>query len=328
MERVLNSARLCQQAGRREPRVKYCYANRRHVLYPDANDSWRAAPAAYTDEFLDRIDKMGFDGIEVGIDVLETTGGDKRNVVAFTKRLASAGVPVVALRSGGSLTDGRNGVSNQDRLAKAIRFAGWAGIGVVNGALSAPPRYPGKPGFSPGWTKSQGSSREASLADYRELSAALRKACDLAASDGVTISVEVHQNSLVDNSWSAVRTVEMVDRKNFGINPDLGNIFWTYDVPEETCEAAIKALAPHSVYWHCKNLIRVNHPEMERTVFLRVSIPDGEIDYRFAISAMVEAKYPGYMAIEGVQSGDQFHADGKSVEYAKTVVADLARRKR
>ena len=308
--------------------MKYCYANRRHVLYPDANDSWRAAPTAYTDEFLARINELGFDGIEIGIDVLEATGGDRQKVTGFTKRLAGAGVPAVSLRSGGSLTDGRYGLNNQERLAKAVKFAGWAGIGIVNGALSAPPRYPGKPGISPGWSKSQDASREASLADYRELAAALRKACDLGASDGVTISVEVHQNSIVDNSWSAIRTVEMVDRKNFGINPDLGNILWVYDVPEETCEAAIKALAPHSVYWHCKNLIRVNHPENERTVFLRVPISDGEIDYRFAISAMVAAKYGGYMAIEGVQSGDQFHLDGKSISYAKSVVADLAKRKR
>ncbi|MBI4306016.1 MAG: sugar phosphate isomerase/epimerase, partial [Chloroflexi bacterium] len=252
--------------------MKFCYANRRHVLYPDAHDSWRAAPSAYTDEFLEKVKTMGFDGIEVGIDVLDATGGDKNSVMSFAKRLASAGVPIVTLRSGGSLTDARAGLANQERLARAMRFAAWAGIGVVNGALSAPPRYPGKPGFAPGWPKSQDSSREASLADYRELAVALQKACDVAASDGVTISLEVHQNSLVDNSWSATRIHGLVERKNFGINPDLGNIFWTYDVPEETCEAAIKALAPISVYWHCKNLIRVNHPENERTVFLRVPI--------------------------------------------------------
>lgn len=308
--------------------MKYCYANRRHVLYPDAHDSWRAAPSAYTDEFLARVKDMGFDGIEIGLDLLDDAGSDRRGITAFTKRLERAGVPAVALRSGGSLTDGQHGLTNQARLAKAIKYAGWTGIGIVNGALSAPNRFPGKPWFSPGFFRSQDASREASLADYRELAAALRKACDQGAGDGLTISVEVHQNSLVDNSWSALRTVEMVDRKNFGINPDLGNILWTYDVPEETCEAAIKALAPHSVYWHCKNLIRVNHPENERTVFLRVPIPDGEIDYRFGISAMIAAKYPGYMAIEGVNSGDQFYGDGKSIAYAKSVVADLARRKK
>ena len=35
---------------------------------------------------------------------------------------------------------------------------------------------------------------------------------------------------------------------NVGANPDLGNIYWHYEYPEETAEAAIVALAPRSVY--------------------------------------------------------------------------------
>jgi hypothetical protein len=63
-------------------------------------------------------------------------------------------------------------------------------------------------------------------------------------------------------------------------------------------------------------------------VFLRVPLPDGEIDYRFASSAMSAAGYTGYMAIEGASSGDQFYADQKSLTYAKTVWAELGRRAR
>ena len=77
------------------------------------------------------------------------------------------------------------------------------------------------------------------------------------------------------------------------------------------------------MYWHCKTLVRVFHPENERSVFLRVASPDGEIDYRCAITAMVEADYQGYMAIEGARDGDQWLADGRSVEYAKSVLADI-----
>ena len=76
-------------------------------------------------------------------------------------------------------------------------------------------------------------------------------------------------------------------------------------------------IGPISVYWHCKNLFRVNHPENERSVFLRVAIPDGEIDYRYAISAMHNAGYSGYMTIEGASAGDQWHNDAKSINYAK-----------
>ena len=69
----------------------------------------------------------------------------------------------------------------------------------------------------------------------------------------------------------------LVDRENFGINPDIGNVLWTYDVPEEDFDKAIDALSPVSKYWHCKNLHTVYHAENNRSVFIRVPLPDGEI---------------------------------------------------
>lgn len=303
--------------------MKYCYANRRHTLYPDARDNWNVGPDAYTDAFLGKVAEMGFDGIEVGFPVIDALGGDETATRAFGKRLRDAGVPAVTIRSGGSLTAAKNYQANRAKLERMVRAAALLGTEVVNSALSAPARYPGKPGSGSGWYVSQDSSREGMIYEYERLADELRSACDQAAGDGIAISVEVHQNSLVDNSWSGLLVHQLVDRKNFGINPDLGNILWTYHVPEETTDEAIKALAPVSVYWHCKNLQRVYHPENERAVFLRVPLPDGEIDYRFAISAMVDAGYGGYMAIEGTQAGDQFYADGRSLDYSKGIVAEL-----
>ena len=152
----------------------------------------------------------------------------------------------------------------------------------------------------------------------------MRRLADLAADLGVTISIEVHQHSIVDNSWSALLLNSLVDRPNFGINPDLGNIYWTYDVPEEPSELAIKALAPVATYWHCKNLYRVYLPHDERSVFLRAALPDGEIDYRWAIAAMKDAGYNGYLAIEGSNTGDQFGRDAKSVAFVRSVLAELS----
>jgi sugar phosphate isomerase/epimerase len=239
-------------------------------------------------------------------------------------------MPIGCVRSGGTLTDARHGPRNRERLAKAIQLAGWVGATVVNSALSAPARRPGHPpgslpGSQHGWPVSQDASRDAKLPEYEALAKACQAACDRAADAGVTLAVEVHQNSLVDNSWSARLIHRLVDRRNFGVNPDLGNVYWTYDVPEESAEDCIRQLAPIAVYWHCKNLHRIYHPEMQRSVFVRVPLPDGEIDYRFAVTAMRAAGYAGYMAIEGASAGDQFHADWKSLAYAKTVWAELDR---
>lgn len=303
--------------------MKFCYANRRHTLYPNAYRYTAAPPDAYDDAFLGKVVEMGFEGLEVGSHTLDAFGGDETAIKEFGRRLRDAGIPAVALRSGGSLTAAKGFLENRARLARMIRYGSLLGSHVVNGALSAPPRYPGKPGSSHGWPVSQDASREAMIYDYERLAQEFKRACDQAAQDGIWLSVEVHQNSLVDNSWSAKLLHELVDKRNFGINPDLGNILWTYDVPEESTDDAIKALASISVYWHCKNLMRVYHPEAERAVFLRVPLPDGEIDYRYALSAMVAARFEGYMAIEGTWAGDQFYADKKSLDYVKEILKEL-----
>ena len=82
----------------------------------------------------------------------------------------------------------------------------------------------------------------------------------------MSISIELHQNTLCDNSWSMLHLLELVDRPNVGANPDLGNVYWTYETPEESCEDAT-GLAPHANYWHMKNLVRVPLPGMQRAFY-------------------------------------------------------------
>jgi sugar phosphate isomerase/epimerase len=77
------------------------------------------------------------------------------------------------------------------------------------------------------------------------------------------------------------------------------------------------------VYWHCKNLLRIHIPELKRSFYQRVPLPDGDIDYRFAISAMHDAGYTGYLAVEGGNLGDQLSQDQRSLEYARGIFKDL-----
>ena len=52
-------------------------------------------------------------------------------------------------------------------------------------------------------------------------------------------------------------------------------------------------------------------------------LDDGDIDYRFAISAMVDADYKGYLAVEGSNLGDQLFHDKRSADYVRSVLKDL-----
>ena len=307
--------------------MRFCYAHRRFTLYPQSVNSWDLSADNYTDGFLTKVNDLGFAALEVGVEVFSKLETEQK-IRDFASKLGDFGLAVGCVRAGGSLHDAKHGLQNRARLDEAIIYAGWTGAEVVNGAMSAPARHPGHPagsipGSQSGWPLSQDASLDATLSVYDTLAEVFQAACARAADVNADIAVEVHQNSPVDNSWSALLLTEKVDRPNFGINPDIGNVLWTYDVPEENFDEAIDKLAPVAKYWHCKNLHRVYHPENNRAVFIRVPLPDGEIDYRYGISAMHNAGYSGFMTIEGAWAGDQWAQDSKSINYAKAIWDDL-----
>ena len=297
--------------------MKIAYAFRRCASYP-YNGPGLPTDASDRRQFLAKVKEIGFEGIELPAMNLADAAVD-----TLRAELEDAGVPCVAIRGGGGAAHPRVAAANKKRMEEAVRFAAKIGASVVNSTVTTPPRDPGGKGTYRGESVSQGSSRYASEADYERTANAVTDVANVAADLGVEISIEVHQNSIADNSWSALHLRGLIDAPNVGINPDLGNIYWTYDIPEESCENAIVALAPHVNYWHCKSLCRVHIPDLETAIYVQVPLPDGEIDYRFAIAALLDAGYEGYLAIEGVRDGDAFHQDGRSVAYVKSVLAEL-----
>jgi len=298
--------------------MKIAYAFRRCASYP-YNGGGLPTDTADRQRFLEHAKKIGFDGIELpGMNLSDA------EIEAFRSELEDAGMPCVAIRGGGGAArDPQVAAANKQRMIDAVAFAAKMGAGIVNSTVTTPPDDPGGKGTYRGESVSQGSSRQASDEDYVRTASAVSEVAVIAADLGVDISIEIHQNSIADNSASTLRLLALIDASNVGINPDLGNIYWTYDIAEETCEAAITAVAPHVNYWHCKSLYRVHIPDLETAIYVQTPLPDGEIDYRFAIAAVLDAGYDGYLAIEGIRDGDQFHQDGRSVAYVKSVLEDL-----
>ena len=301
--------------------VKLCYALRRGVFYPSAKDVFGEMPAReHRRGYLPLVRSMGFDGVEVGVD----EAGSEATARELADELHDAGLDIVCVRAGGALNHPLAGAKARLRLERAIRYAAWTGASVVNTAMVSPATDPTGPGHERrGETVSQGASRTATEHDFLGTAEHLRHYGELAASLSVSISIEVHQGSIADNSTATLHLLDLVGLPNVGANPDLGNIYWQYEYPEETPEAAIAALAPRANYWHCKNLQRLHIPELKRSFFQRVPLPDGDIDYRFAIAAMLEAGYSGYVAVEGAQLGDQLSQDRRGLEYVRRILADL-----
>jgi sugar phosphate isomerase/epimerase len=264
---------------------------------------------------------MAFDGVEVGVD----GNADEAMARDHAEELRDYGLDITCVRAGGAIAHPIAGPQARKRLERAIQYAAWTGAQIVNTAMVSPATDPlGRGAERRGEQISQGASRTASEHDFAEHARHLREAGQRAADVGVTIAIEVHQGSIADNSAATLHLLDLVGLKNVGANPDLGNIYWHYEHPEETSEAAIVALAPRAVYWHCKNLHRAHVPDLNRSFFQRVPLPDGDIDYRFAIAAMQDAGYSGYLAIEGAQLGDQLSQDRRGVEYVRHILAELA----
>jgi sugar phosphate isomerase/epimerase len=303
-------------------RMKLCYALRRGVFYPSASAEFgELPPRAERRRYLPLVKAMGFDAVEIGVD----EEGDSTSARDLARELQDHGLNIGCVRAGGALNHALSGEQARRKLDKAVRYAGWAGAPIVNTALESPPTDPDGPGADRrGERVSQGGSRTASEQDFASAAEYLRAAGHVAADLNVKIAIEVHQGSLADNSSATLHLLDLVDAPNVGANPDLGNIYWHYEYPDETAEAAITALAPRAVYWHCKNLRRLHVPELHRAFFQRVPLPDGDLDYRFAIAAMVEAGYDGYFAVEGAREGDALSQDRRGAEYARELIAELS----
>lgn len=303
--------------------MKLCYALRRGVFYPSTQDVFGTMPSKeHRPGYLKLVKSYGFDGVEIPAgSQSEVDDGQTRD---FGKELKDAGLPALCVPAGGPIAHHTAGAEARARLERAITVASALGATVVNTTFVTPATHPGGLGSDRrGEQVSQGSSRLASEADFEATAKQLKHFGKLAADHGLDISIEVHQGSIADNSTSTLHLLDMVGLDNVGANPDLGNVYWHYETPEETCEKAIVALAPRSTYWHCKNLRRLHIPELEKSWFIRVPLDDGDIDYRFAISAMVDAGYTGYLAVEGSNLGDQLTHDARSASYVRSVLKDL-----
>jgi sugar phosphate isomerase/epimerase len=300
--------------------VKLCYALRRGVFYPSARDEFgEMPPRTERRRYLPLVKSVGFSAVEVGVD----EAGDERSARDLASELRDYGLDIGCVRAGGALHHPFSGARAREKMDCAIRYAGWTGASVINSALVSPPTQPNGPGAGrQGEQVSQGASRTASEQDFVSMAEHLRKAGRMAADVGAKIAIEVHQGSIADNSTATLHLLDLVGLDSVGANPDLGNIYWHYEYPDETAEAAIVALAPRAVYWHCKNLRRIHIPDLRRSFFERVPLPDGDIDYRFAVAAMQDAGYNGYFAVEGAQKGDQLSQDRRGAEYALGLLAE------
>ena len=302
--------------------MKIIYGVRNTVFYPYRGTDRVLPPRDLRGKYLAKVRDMGYDGLELGYETIEGENGARQKVVDLGKELADAGLPCVSIRTKGCMHYPRTAKRNREILAKTIKLADWIGADMLDVTVTSP-SVKDMPGNSTGESVSQGSSRDATEADFQMTAKGIAEAAEVAADLGIGISIETHHHSIVDNTWSALHMLELIDHPNVGINPDVKNMIWAYDRPEDSWEEMFIALAPYANYWHCKNIRSIQFPGQRYTFFFRESLPDGELNYRWAMAVMLEAGFDGYMILEGIQDGDQFYKDGRSAAYARALIQEL-----
>jgi sugar phosphate isomerase/epimerase len=128
---------------------------------------------------------------------------------------------------------------------------------------------------------------------------------------GVKISLELHDDGLLDSADLCLGFVDLIQAPNVGVNPDLGNVCRAGLV--RAWEGDLKLLAPITNCWHVKNYRQGKGAPLW----------DGDIDYNRAFAIMKESGYKGWVAIESY-FGDVMDLQRRSLEYLKRLAAPPA----
>ena len=304
--------------GFRFPRRWYPYRYRPGQLMPPAIMrevfGWAAA--------------AGFSGCELSTAHQDFAGFSDGQLDAVAGRLADAGLGAAAYNPGGFRLpgEGADAAARTGTLIDAARIAARLGAPTINLTLPGPGTGPAAipSEYLVGARRPLGSGQGRPAAELAALARALGELADACAGEGITVALEIHQNSYIEESGTALALLGQIDRPNVGLNPDLGNILWARAIPCESSEEAIERLAPHAVYVHMKNLRRVFVAGLDRAAFVRTSLLErGDIDWRWAISVLNASGYRGFLTFEGdyAEGWDFRRAMERNAEYVGGLVA-------
>ncbi len=270
--------------------------------------------------------RHGFDGIDLGAWACDFYTAPLETLRGVQEAIQSAGPTLVSfncLRK--CVTHPAVAAQNRRDLHRAVEVACALRVPFVSISLALDADVVGVPQADVRGTRlSPGAGRDAADAEFADAAAFLAELADLAAPHAVEIVLELHHCSLADTAGRLLRLLALAARPNLSANPDLGNVTWGYEVPEEDWRESARALAGRVNFWHVKNLQRVHIPEAQRAAYVHAPLGLGDIDYRWALGRLVAHGFRGWLSLEAAGPGDwlSFAAAGKA--YLDEVHAELA----
>ena len=145
---------------------------------------------------------------------------------------------------------------------------------------------------------------------YNRCAERLRKLAKVAEQAGVTLSLEIHMNTIHDNIASTTRLLDLVQSPALVATPDPGNMFATSTADRPP--AALKPLQGRIGLVHLKNCAyRAGEYDYS------VALADGHVDTLRHLRELIAMGYTGPFCIEYVGQGDPHVPVRADVEYVK-----------
>jgi sugar phosphate isomerase/epimerase len=265
--------------------------------------------------------RLGFEGVDLADSWLDWFALGDDELRALREQIEAEGLVCAGLNPYRSiLVRHPSAAHNEARLARSVAVAALLGAPVVNIPLSVP--------FPAVWSEAERAQRQLRLAraadydedDWEVTADKLRALADRAAALGVALTLELHDDGMLDDSAAVLRLWRLIDRPNVGVNPDLQNLH-RVPYPCESWRQALLNLAPYTNFWHVKSCAKTYVVDEARTYSHGATLVAGEIDYRWALTQMVRAGYDGWISVESGR-GDSLEHAGSDLAYLRRLVTD------
>ena len=224
--------------------------------------------------------RAGFSGIELSPRWCDFHDMTRRQLRELRAEATDEGIGLSGLNlSRCILTRTTHAADHLDRLQRSVAVAEILGTDVINVSLSMP--------TSPGSGRAPLSGQDIPDSEHQRSAELVANVAHHAQKAGIRLSVELHDDGLLDSPELCLQFLKGVGVPNVGVNPDLANLC-RGSTPWSDWKAALVLLAPKTMCWHIKNY-RDGRP---------VPVWDGDIDYQWALTIMHGVGYQGWVSIE------------------------------
>jgi sugar phosphate isomerase/epimerase len=244
--------------------------------------------------------QTGFTGVEISPHWLNIGHLSNADLTAVGREAAAAGLVISGVNINRCiLTRSERAPAHLASLERAIDAASLWQAPLVTLSLSLPLDKTPRPIFR---------GHEVSDAERDQTAALLRTLAHRAGNGGVRLSLELHDDGLLDTPELCLDMLRRVAAPTVGVNPDLGNLIRGNDAAD--WRSALQLLAPHTNNWHVKNY-RADEP---------APLWDGDIDYTQALPIIQAAGYQGWVSIESY-FGNVLDLQERSLAYLKRLLS-------